>query len=102
MYLDLLHGIECLVFLQTVWILVVMIRDFNQVLHPCERQSRVCGHIQRANQFRQFLNKNGLVELSSSVVMFTWTNNRQGKDVCYEKLDRVVLYTGFLVILGHL
>lgn len=33
------------------------------------------------------MNKNGLVDIPTSRVRYIWTNNRQGVDLCYAKLD---------------
>lgn len=78
-----------------------MIGDFNQVLYLYEKHSKVGRPIQGAKVLMNFINDHGFVDLPSSGVRFTWSNNRRGPDVSYEKLDRAVATSGWMQQFRH-
>ncbi|KAI7990240.1 hypothetical protein LOK49_LG12G02498 [Camellia lanceoleosa] len=78
-----------------------MIGDFNQVLYSYEKHSKVGRPIQGAKVLMNFINDHGFVDLPSSGVRFTWSNNRRGPDVSYEKLDRAVAASGWMQQFRH-
>ena len=67
----------------------LLLGDFNQILRPEDKYSS-CSNLYKADAFQTTINRCGLLELKSYGLWFTWTNNRNGNDVAWEKLDRVM------------
>ncbi|KAF7821258.1 reverse transcriptase [Senna tora] len=67
----------------------LLIGDFNQVLRPSETLSTNL-NIPGAEDFENFPNDAGLINLHPQGNWFTWTNGRLGEDAIWERLDRAV------------
>lgn len=62
--------------------------DFNQVMEAKDKLS-INQSLDGAKDFQDAVNQCGLVDLVPSGNWFTWSNNREGINVVWERLDRV-------------
>ncbi|KAF7802526.1 reverse transcriptase [Senna tora] len=67
----------------------LLIGDFNQVLWRSDKLS-TCKSCKGAENFQDTLETVGLVELPNKGIHYTWTNNREGEEEVWEKLDRAL------------
>ncbi|XP_038971770.1 uncharacterized protein LOC120104539 [Phoenix dactylifera] len=67
----------------------VVIGDFNCILSQDEKRGGTAftDRVDR-REFRDFVSRNGLVDLGFSGPQFTWCNNQQGNARVWERLDR--------------
>ncbi|XP_038983681.1 uncharacterized protein LOC120111194 [Phoenix dactylifera] len=76
----------------------VMVGDFNCILEESEKRGgRAFTDSVDRREFRDFLSRNGLVDLGFSGPRFTWCNNQSGRARVWERLDRVVASTDWLI-----
>lgn len=71
------------------------IEDFNAILHSSEKQSRFPPHFKQMDDFHGLLDACNLADLGFIGYPFTWNNKRLGLDNTQERLDRVVVNTGW-------
>lgn len=67
----------------------LLIGDYNQI----EKQNHKLGGNKRLNGVKRFVNwknENGLLDIHTQGVKYTWTNNREGKDTIMEILDKAL------------
>ncbi|KAF7815029.1 reverse transcriptase [Senna tora] len=67
----------------------LLIGDFNQVLWRSDKLS-TCKSCKGAENFQDTLETVGLVELPNKGIHYTWTNNKEGDEEVWEKLDRAL------------
>ena len=67
----------------------ITIGDFNQVLLTKDKVSFRDNQLKGVQQLRDCLDKCLLSEIPSKGQYLSWMNNRKGKDLIWEKLDRV-------------
>lgn len=78
------HISECIDSSHGPWLLM---GDFNQVENHSEklRGSKI---IQGVRSFQEWKTSNNLLDIPFRGVRFTWTNNREGQEVIYERIDK--------------
>ncbi|XVF53652.1 hypothetical protein PTKIN_Ptkin05aG0115900 [Pterospermum kingtungense] len=62
--------------------------DFNQVLNMKDKLFFKNNSLKGANLFKDCLDTCNLSEMPSKGIHWTWTNNREGNDIVWERLDR--------------
>ena len=66
----------------------LLLGDFNQILSPIDKLSSYAKTVVRRNAFKDTTNQSGLIEVNSSGLWYTWTNNRLDYVVVSERHDR--------------
>ncbi|OMO98855.1 Endonuclease/exonuclease/phosphatase [Corchorus olitorius] len=80
---------------QQEWLLM---GDFNQILSQADKLSfKASSTIQGSEALIECLNYCHLLDLPGSGQTFTWTNNRDGQNCIWEKLDRVFVSSSWLI-----
>ncbi|XP_038971684.1 uncharacterized protein LOC120104507 [Phoenix dactylifera] len=68
-----------------------IVGDFNCILEGSEKRGgRAFSDTVDRREFRDFLSRNGLVDLGFSGPQFTWCNNQSGQARVWERLDRAI------------
>ena len=65
-------------------------RDFNEILHPCEKNGGNERHPNLIHDFREALRDCDLLDVGFEGYLFTWSNGRYGPTFVEERLDRFV------------
>ncbi|XP_058188448.1 uncharacterized protein LOC131306305 [Rhododendron vialii] len=69
---------------------LMSVRDYNQVLDPSDKHSTCSRGLVDVEWFREFVENFNLANIPGFGVHFIWTNNRKGRDVTFERLDRAM------------
>ncbi|KAG2693813.1 hypothetical protein I3760_08G113300 [Carya illinoinensis] len=69
------------------------IGDFNDLVNQSEKFGGRPVNSSSMGRLKNMMNKHGLVDMGFSSSNFTWTNNRQGKALIRERLDRGIANT---------
>ena len=75
----------------------LVVGDFNQVLSVNDKLSSKKMYTKGTDLFMDCLNQCSLSEIPSQGQFMTWTNNRDGEDVVWERLDRGFANSQWLV-----
>lgn len=75
--------------------------DFTEVLSNFEKDGLQPYNASRANLFRDFLNRTGMVDVDFKGCKFTWTSNLREGFVTKEKLDRVIMTWPWRFVFPH-
>ncbi|XP_038977767.1 uncharacterized protein LOC120108255 [Phoenix dactylifera] len=69
----------------------LVVGDFNCILCPDDKRGgRAYSDSVDRREFREFMGRNGLVDLGFSGPRFTWCNNQQGQARVWERIDRAI------------
>lgn len=64
------------------------LRDFNEITHQREKYGASYRPFKQMATFRSALNDSDLIDLGFIGDIFTWSNNREGREFTKERLDR--------------
>lgn len=64
--------------------------DLNEVLSGSEKWGGRIVNSSQAQEYKNWMNANGLIDLGYQGQDFTWTNGREGNDLIKERLDRAL------------
>ena len=65
--------------------------DFNVPLYDHEKMGGNASQIEGRMDLREFINKEGLMDLDLHGIQFTWSNKRVGKNCIQARLDRALI-----------
>ncbi|KAK9287885.1 hypothetical protein L1049_016327 [Liquidambar formosana] len=65
----------------------IRIGDFNQVLYATNKWGNHRLDLHGSEEFQAFIDDCAFIDLPAKGPTFTWTNNRDGEDCTYERLD---------------
>lgn len=76
--------------LEDVDLSLLVMGDYNQVMEQSDRSSSSSRGIVGAEWAKNFVDRCGLSDITGFGVHFSWTNNRKGRDVTLERIDRAI------------